>query len=279
MKYTFFKYQGAGNDFILFEPGAEPALTNELTTHLCDRHFGIGADGILLLSHSAKADWKMRILNSDGSEAEMCGNGLRCVARHIADRFAPQAMRFVIETMLVHNPCIITRDEYGHTREVECLIGKPSFDTAKLASGLPSELIEAEFERNGLKVRGTYVDMGNPHLICFEAKSPSEVERTYGPAFEHHPHFPKRTNVEFVEVTGPQQLKVTVWERGAGITLACGSGACASAAAAIKTGQVSQDQPIKLQLPGGMLTVTWRADGLWLKGPAELVFEGNVEIV
>ncbi len=278
MKYQFFKYQGAGNDFILFEPDTAPALTPELTARLCNRHFGIGADGILLLSHSEKADWKMRILNSDGSEAEMCGNGLRCTARHIAERFAPEAEKFVIETMLVLNPCIISRKHDGAVEEVECLIGQPSFDTARLAPGLPPELLDAELERNGLEVRGTYVDMGNPHLVCFESPDPLEVEKTYGPTFEHHPFFPHRTNVEFVRVTGPQQLEVTVWERGAGITLACGSGACASAAAAMRSGRVNAGQPVQLQLPGGLLTVTRRADGLWLKGPAELVFEGKIEI-
>ncbi len=278
MLYKFYKYEGAGNDFILFDYKDMPqSFPEEITAKLCDRHFGIGADGILLVTPEAEKSWRMRILNSDGSEAEMCGNGLRCVAKHVGENDEPTAKGILISTMVGESVCEFYRETNGSIELVECKVGKPNFDTKSLGRE-GEEFVDMQLEAQGLTLRGTFVDMGNPHFVCFDKKELSEIEKTWGPIFENHPFFPNRTNVEFVELKSAQRIEAIVWERGVGITMACGSGACAIAAAAIKTRRASFEMPVAVELPGGTLIVTQLNNESWLKGPAHKSFEGSVEI-
>ncbi len=258
----FWKYQGIGNDFVLLDRRADPIPpTPDLARSLCDRRVGVGADGlVVLLPPSAGGDVRMAFRNADGSTAEMCGNGIRCLAIHLHDG-APTRREFLVETDSGTRRCTI------HGREVEAEMG------AAVIEGDPDEAVDVV----GRSIRLTRVRTGNPHAVTFDPIAASD-RAALGAAVETHPLFPDRTNVEFTEVRSPSHLVVTVWERGVGFTRACGTGACAAAAAACRTGRAKFDSPIVVTLPGGDLTITVRADlsSMRMRGPAVKVFEGTI---
>ncbi len=273
----FTKYQGLGNDFILVDNrhSPTPLLSPEEAVKLCDRHFGIGADGVIFaLPGEENSDYTMRIFNSDGSEPQMCGNGIRCLARFLAKLEGTETTGKSYRINTLAGTIIPSLEAEG---QVKVDMGTPFL----LGKEIPTTLTPGEEKviNQSLDVENkswsvTCVSMGNPHCITFVedvAKIPLE---TIGPKFEHHPVFPERTNTEFIEVVRRDYLKMRVWERGAGITLACGTGACASVVAGVLTGHC--DRLCTVELPGGCLTIEWsqKDNRLYMTGPAEAVFTG-----
>ena len=280
MTIEFTKYHGLGNDFILIDnrQSSEPLVTPKQAVKLCDRHFGIGADGVIfaLPAESPDADYTMRIFNSDGSEPEMCGNGIRCLARFLADLQAPsqEAQKYQIDTLAGIITPQLQPD--GH---VTVDMGIPRLTAAEIPTTLVApdqKAIAQPLEVVGQTWSVTCVSMGNPHCITFVDNVAEISLENIGPEFEHHPVFPQRTNTEFIEVVSPDYLKMRVWERGAGITLACGTGACASLVAGVLTGQCHRKATI--ELPGGPLVIEWSElnQRIYMTGPAELVFTGKL---
>jgi diaminopimelate epimerase len=292
MAVRFAKYQGLGNDFVVVDLRAgEPAPTPNdpaAAERLCDRHFGIGADGVLpiLAATVAGADARMRVLNADGSEAEMCGNGIRCVAKFLHDR--DPAMRrspLRIETGAGVLACAVTTGADGLVDTVAVEMGRPRLGRGEIPmTGAAGErCLEQPLEVAGRALSITGVSMGNPHAIAFVDETGAALRRlaeTVGPSVETHAWFPRRTNSEFARVHAPDDIELVVWERGCGITLACGTGACATAVAACLTGRARPGREIGVRLPGGRLGVTVAPDysGVTMRGPARLSFEGSVEI-
>lgn len=280
MTTEFVKYHGLGNDFILIDNRAssEPVVTPEQAVKLCDRHFGIGADGVIFaLPGTNDADLTMRIFNSDGSEPEMCGNGIRCFAKFLADLEGsanPSSRPYRIHTLAGTIVPQLTADG-----QVKVDMGKPRL----LAEEIPTTLAAAgeKVINQSLDVAGqswsvTCVSMGNPHCIIFVDDVAAIPLEEIGSQFEHHPVFPQRTNTEFIQVISRNYLKMRVWERGAGATLACGTGACASLVAGVLTGKC--DRTATVELPGGCLQIEWSQDQkLYMTGPAERVFTGQIE--
>ncbi|MBO3459383.1 diaminopimelate epimerase [Aetokthonos hydrillicola Thurmond2011] len=279
MAIKFTKYHGLGNDFILIDnrSSSEPVLTPEQAVKLCDRHFGIGADGIIFaLPGQDGTDYTMRIFNSDGSEPEMCGNGIRCLAAFLAELEGRGEFPIIyrIHTLAgVMTPQIMSDDQ------VKVDMGTPKL----LASEIPTTLCPANEKviNQPLQVGNTSwevtcVSMGNPHCITFVEDVASIPLDVIGPQFEHHQAFPQRTNTEFIEVVRPNYVKMRVWERGAGITLACGTGACASVVAGVLTGRC--DRSATVELPGGCLQIEWSPidQHIYMTGPAEQVFTGDI---
>lgn len=277
MQIEFRKYQGLGNDFILIDNRAQntPCLTPTQSIQACDRHFGIGADGaIFLLPGEAGADYTMRIYNSDGSEPEMCGNGIRCLARFIADL---EGQTGAGQSYRIHTLAGLITPEVLANGQVRVNMGLPRL----LAQEIPTTLAAADqkainvpLEVEGKSWTVTCVSMGNPHCITFVEDVEAIALEQLGPNFEHHPAFPQRTNSEFIEVVRPDYLKMRVWERGAGATLACGTGACAVLVAGVLTGNCNPSATI--ELPGGPLQIEWTGldQSVYMTGPAEPVFTG-----
>ena len=266
----FRKYHGIGNDFILFDCLNERiSMEPEFVRKLCDRNFGIGADGILYVLPGEGTDVTMRIMNADGSEAEMCGNGIRCVARYVFDNGIVKKDRFKIHTL--------AGDLEAYVNElVEINMGPPILDCRKIPMDLDGKFVNTEFSADGRKLHGNGVSMGNPHLVIFDPLTDMEIDEL-GPILEKHPLFPKRTNVEFA-VVKDKKITIRVYERGAAWTKACGTGACATAVAAAINGMVDFDEPIDVRLPGGWLKITVDKDlrYVMMAGPAELVYKGEI---
>lgn len=270
----FWKYQGLGNDFILLEDFDESLPSDtEFVRRACDRSFGIGADGILYVSSSKKGDVRMRVMNADGTEAEMCGNGIRCVAKHLYDTGRVRNDTISIETLAGVLSVVVTAEE-DKAVMLKVNMGAPILDGRKIPIDYDGEFINGVLKVGGRKISATAISMGNPHLVTFDPLKTDEIERL-GPELESHPFFPRRTNVEFVSVEDGT-LSVRVYERGAGWTMACGTGACASVVAAAINGIVPFDHPVEVKLPGGKLEITVSRDlsQVQMSGPAELVFEG-----
>jgi diaminopimelate epimerase len=279
MTIPFAKYHGLGNDFILIDnrQSLQPCLTPEQAVQWCDRHVGIGADGVIFaLPGQAATDYTMRIFNSDGSEPEMCGNGIRCLARFIAELEgkADASVTYQIRTLA---GTIAPKLNADGTVTVD--MGLPRLLAAEIPTTLadPDEkVIDRPLEVAGQSWSVTCVSMGNPHCITFVDDVAAIALEAIGPQFEHHVAFPQRTNTEFIQVVRPDYLKMRVWERGAGITLACGTGACASLVAAVLTGRANRKATV--ELPGGCLTIEWAdSQRLYMTGPAERVFTGVKE--
>jgi diaminopimelate epimerase len=276
MRLRFDKYEGTGNDFIVLDAEGlveEPDWAR-LAPALCDRHRGIGADGVLLLGRGERAPWRMRVINADGSEPEMCGNGVRCAMRWWADTGRVGPGPAVIETLagLVQAECV-------ESARVRVAMGRPRWLRAELpAAGPPeAELVDEPFTLGAETFRFTAVSMGNPHAVAVVADVAAVPLATWGPFVEHHPVFPARTNVEFVEILGRQEAVMRVWERGAGPTQACGTGACATLVVLARAGLLAREATI--HLPGGPLTVAWDDDDeVWLTGAARGVFAGEVDL-
>jgi len=283
----FAKYHGLGNDFILIDGMNAPiSLSAREVIRLCDRHFGIGADGVILALPSANADCRMQLLNSDGSEAEMCGNGLRCLARFVWDEGLIRKAEMTIKTLAgFKHPRLHVQDE--HVVEISVQMGKPLL----LAREVPTTLVppnakaidvtlvfpKADGLREGVW-NVTAVNTGVPHCVVFVPDVEAVDWRSLGPRIEHHPAFPQKTNVMFTQIVTRDQLRVRPWERGAGATLACGTGACAAAVAAAITGKAEHD--VRVTLPGGTLRIQWdeTSDEMIMAGSAERVFEGRIEV-
>lgn len=278
MSIEFAKYHGLGNDFILIDnrSSLEPQVSPAQAIKLCDRHFGIGADGVIFaLPGQDGTDYTMRIFNSDGSEPEMCGNGIRCLARFIAQLEGNKSknVQYRIHTLAgVISPQIIADGQ------VKVDMGIPKLLAAEIPTTLNSpdrKVINEPLEVAGKSWLVTCVSMGNPHCITFVEDVAEVALELIGPQFEHHLAFPQRTNTEFIQVVGRDYLKMRVWERGAGITLACGTGACAALVAGVLTGKC--DRTATVELPGGCLRIEWAIDQrLYMTGPAKQVFAGKL---
>jgi len=276
MTLVFSKYQGLGNDFILIDnrDKTTPILTPGQASLLCDRHFGIGADGVIfLLPGVGDTDYTMRIFNSDGSEPEMCGNGIRCLAQFVADlENRTNSISYRINTLA---GIITTNLEKQGLITVD--MGRPVLDAEQIpVIGYGNEkVINQPLIVQDKTWTVTCISMGNPHCVTF-VKNVDEIPlESIGPLFEHHSAFPKRINAEFIEIIRADQIKMRVWERGAGITLACGTGACASVVAGVLTERINRRS--KVDLPGGQLEIYWSEDDqkVYMTGPCQKVFVGE----
>jgi len=273
----FNKVQGLGNDFIIVDGFKEqlPVDIHKTAISLCDRHFGIGADGLVFALPSEKADIRMRIVNSDGSEAEMCGNAIRCFAKFAHETGYVQEDEFTVETLAgIMTPRLVK--DNGIITGVRVDMGEPSLERSAVPMlGPVGQAVNEPLEVGDKVFNVTALLLGVPHCLTFvEDVSKIELEK-YGPLLEKHPLFPRKTNVHFLEVMNEYEIKMRIWERGAGITMACGTGACAALVAAVlnkKTGKKA-----KIHLPGGMLEIEWAANNhVYMTGPAEHVFSGEV---
>jgi diaminopimelate epimerase len=279
MSVEFVKYHGLGNDFILIDNRAssEPRLTPDQAIELCDRHFGIGADGVIFaLPGRDGTDYTMRIFNSDGSEPEMCGNGIRCLGRFLAD--LETADRGVAkQKYLIHTLAGVISPKLKENGQVTVDMGVPHLLAAEIPTTLAAgdqRVIDQPLDVAGQTWQVTCVSMGNPHCINFVDDVATIPLEQIGPQFEHHAVFPQRINTEFVQVVRSDYLKMRVWERGAGITLACGTGAGASLVAGVLTGRC--DRRATIELPGGCLEIEWTIDDrIYMTGPATRVFSGT----
>jgi diaminopimelate epimerase len=273
----FTKMHGAGNDFIVLDGirGALPPI-EPLARHLCDRHLGIGADQLLVLRPSRVADVRMEIYDADGSQVEMCGNGIRAVFKYLRDRGITTAEELTVETLGG-----VVRPRWVGPDRVRVDMGRPVLAPAKIPTRLGAgdgPVLDAPLEIEGATLRVSCVSMGNPHAVVYVADVDAvDVART-GARIEHHPAFPNRVNVEFVQVLSRSRLRQRTWERGTGETLACGSGACAAAVASALRGVV--DRAVTVELRGGELEIAWEAGDsrVLMTGPAAEVFTGRIAV-
>lgn len=278
MRLSFTKMQGCGNDYLYFDC-FEQVLPDPtaLARRLSDRHFGVGGDGIILIGPSDVADAQMRIFNADGSEGRMCGNGIRCVGKYLHDAGRARQPRLTVETL----SGVKTLDlhlEDGTVCAVTVDMGPYGLAPGCIPANLPGDSVVG---RAVDVAGGTYVltcvSMGNPHCVVFVPDVAAVPLKDVGPRFEHSPLFPERINTEFVQVLGPQELRMRVWERGSGETWACGTGACAAAVAAVLNGRCQDSQPIVVHLVGGDLTIVVTSETVRMTGEAVRVFDGTVE--
>lgn len=281
----FAKMHGAGNDFVIVDARQIHDMRQdwaEIAKVMCDRHFGVGSDGLVLVLPSGAADFKMRMFNPDGSEAEMCGNGIRCFAKYVADNgMVDRRIDWLaVETLAGVKQVQLLRQK-GAVERVQVSMGVPGLRPSEIpvaldldGGGEPAALMAHPLTVGASQVEVTCVSMGNPHAVAFLQTPVADFPlHDVGPRVEHHPLFPKRVNFEIVNVEDRGHLAMRVWERGAGETLACGTGACAVAVAARLHGLT--DDVVDITLPGGTLTVAWDGEGeVLLTGPAVLVFEG-----
>jgi diaminopimelate epimerase len=290
----FSKYHGLGNDFIVVDLRAEAGEvpTPDVVRALCDRRHGIGADGVLpILPATGDADARMRVLNADGSEAEMCGNGLRCVVKHLWERDPALAHRAQARDGVLRietGAGVLGCQAHAHHGRIEAVtvdMGRPQLDRAAIPMTGPAgeRCIEAPLTVAGASLAVTAVSMGNPHAVVFvDAAGPAlrALAEAVGPSIEHLDWFPRRTNAELAHVHSPTEIELVVWERGCGITLACGTGACATAVAACLTGRARAGTEMAVRLPGGTLGITVAEDHhtVWMRGPAVHVFDGTVNL-
>lgn len=277
----FHKYQGTGNDFVVIEAldGRPAWLDRDAVVRVCDRHFGVGADGILLVERGQAAPWFMRVLNADGSEAEMCGNGIRCVARHVREFLGATEDVIPIETLAGVKPCRVRLGPDGRVASVAVGLGAPILERWRIPIAGPGSNLDVSVSALGRAFVGHGVSMGNPHFVIFEGVEPEEAGRL-GAMLSTSPMFPMQANIEFAEPAGRQHFRVVVYERGCGLTQACGTGAGATAVAAVLTGRAVAGEPIRVDLPGGPLDLTVAPDlsDVTLEGPAVRVFTGRMEV-
>ncbi|MGD1932743.1 MAG: diaminopimelate epimerase [Leptolyngbyaceae cyanobacterium] len=283
MAIAFSKYHGLGNDFVLVDNRhqADLMLTAEQAVKWCDRNFGIGADGVIfVLPGQAGTDYTMRIFNSDGSEPEMCGNGIRCLAQFIAE-LETQAGQVVAapKAYAIHTRAGTMTPKLQPDGQVTVDMGAPILRAGEIPTTLAAAAQQVVNQPLGVADQSwavTCVSMGNPHCITFVNDVAAIALAQLGPQFEHHPAFPQRINTEFIEVISRDYLKMRVWERGAGATLACGTGACAALVAGVLTENC--DRAATVELPGGPLRIEWSASDnrVYMTGPAAKVFAGTM---
>lgn len=277
----FTKMHGLGNDFILLDAIKSPEILKlndqqiaQLSKRLCQRRYSVGADQVLILCPSERADYRMRIFNADGSEVQMCGNGIRCIAKYIWAHGYSKNNPLKIETLAG----IILPEKHGRMVRVD--MGTPEFSPERIpvrVEPLPADMIDYPLTVGGREFTVSCVSMGNPHCVVLVDRTDTFPVSHYGPLIENHEIFPERTNVEFVEVVSKKSIKMRVWERGAGETLACGTGA--SAAAVITAHKGLTNKKVTVHLLGGDLEIEWAEDNrVYMTGPAEEVFEGRLDV-
>ncbi len=278
---NFTKMHGLGNDFIFLDHFSPNSTIDEneypaLAQRLCHRQFGIGGDGLIIVLPSQVADVQMRIINSDGSEPEMCGNGIRCLARYVYDHGYVKKNPLKVET-LAGVLTIKLELEGDKVEGIQVDMGEPIFRPELIPVNVSGEsVVGATLTVDGAEWTFTAVSMGNPHCIIFVDDMDALDFEHLGPAIEKHPLFPRKTNVEFIQVISRDEIRMKVWERGAGPTLACGTGACASAVASVLNDKA--DRKVLVHLPGGDLKIEWADDNhVYMTGPAAYVFEGTMK--
>lgn len=274
----FTKMHGLGNDFIVVSGEKQlPDNAAQLAIELCNRFFGIGADGLVYILPSTKADFMMRIINSDGSEAEQCGNAIRCVAKYVYDRHMIDTTEITIETLGAGAQKVELHIENGQVLTVRVDMGEPILKGTKVPTTLDQDtIVNHPIEVDGVMFHFTAVSMGNPHCVIFVENAVDFDLQIWGPRLEVHPMFPRKINVEFVTVTSRSHTDMRVWERGAGPTLACGTGACATVVASVLNGFT--DRVATVSLKGGDLLIDWNEvdNHVYMSGPAAEVFSGKL---
>lgn len=274
----FVKMQGAGNDYVYVDCFAQPAPADpgDLSRRVSDRHFGVGGDGLVLIAPSEVADAQMRMFNADGSEAEMCGNAVRCVAKYVHDAGLARREELRVETGRGVLP-IRVRTEAGVAVGATVDMGEPILESARIPTTLPGDPpIDVPLGIDDRRFNVTCVSMGNPHCVAFVDDAITDaLVHVVGPRVEHHAAFPNRVNAEFVQVLSPNEVRMRVWERGSGETLACGTGAAAVAVAGVLSGRTARE--VTVRLTGGDLHLHWSdADNrVYMTGPAVEVFRGD----
>lgn len=271
---------GIGNDYIYFDCIKEPLVVDPapLSIRLSDRHFSIGGDGVILLCPSKVADCRMRMFNADGSEGRMCGNGVRCVGKLAHDLGYVKGDTCRIETLSGIKTLKFKLGNDGKVVSARVDMGAPVLESGKIPSLLEGEkIVDYPLEVGGREYGVTLVSMGNPHCVVFEEPDGLDIEKI-GPLFENNPIFPERVNTEFIKVIKRNELKMRVWERGSGETWACGTGACASAVAAVLNGYCDKNAEITVHLKGGDLVITYTDETVFMEGGATLAFCGEIEI-
>ncbi len=276
MQIQFTKMQGIGNDFVVIDAINQPvSLTPEQARRIADRHFGVGCDQILLVEPPRNQDvaFRYRILNADGSEVAQCGNGARCFARFVRDKGLTDRDEFLVET---EDGLMILR--ILPDGQVQVNMGAPRLAPAEIPFRAEAQAVTYPLVVDGETHEIGAVSMGNPHAVLRVADVAAAPVATLGPRIEHHPRFPQRTNVGFLEVVDRRHARLRVWERGAGETLACGSGACAAVVSGRLQGLL--DERVAVDLPGGRLIIAWQGGDapVYLTGPATTVFEGSLEL-
>lgn len=273
----FTKMNGLGNDFIIVYGEQElPKDVAERAIAMCDRFFGIGADGLVYILPSTRADFMMRIINSDGTEAEQCGNAIRCVSKFVADHGYVSGKELTIETIGAGVQQVQLNKKDGLVETVRVDMGKPILDGVAVPTTIEADqVVDYPIEIDGRTFRFTAVSMGNPHCVIYVDDAINFDLTEWGPKLEVHPLFPRKINVEFATVQSPDYVDMRVWERGAGPTLACGTGACATLVASVLNNKT--ERAATISLAGGKLYIEWDAnDGhVYMTGPAEAVFEGK----
>jgi len=290
VKIDFVKMHGTGNDFIMLN-GIKYNLFNydykELALKLCNRHFSIGGDGLILVlpSEDKSNDFKMRIFNSDGSEAEMCGNGIRCFTHFLLEEELIFKKNLKVETLAgLILPELISFE--GSKSKIKVNMGKPRFRAAEIPIAIDKMPLadnsryikDYDLDVEGEIFQINCVSMGNPHTIIFTDEPEKHELELWGRKIERHPFFPEKTNVEFVKVLARDEIMMKVWERGAGITLACGTGAAAAVVAGIKKGFLDRESRVFVHLPGGSLEIEWQSQGVLMTGPSERVYTGSIDV-
>jgi diaminopimelate epimerase len=271
----FYKYEGLGNDFLIIEKEAlgKAQLSTDQAIALCDRHRGVGADGVLVVDVEAL---RMDVINSDGSVPEMCGNGIRCAALHLARREGEPALEVTIDTLAGPHACLVVNRPGAEAVAVQ--MAPPSLVPRDLPLSSDTPWLDHPLEVGDQTIRLSGVSMGNPHAVTFDEVGDARFE--IGPAIQTDPHFPEGVNVGFVSKHDGSSMRLDVLERGAGWTEACGTGACAAAVAAVETGRAQREEQLSVRLPGGTLMITVGAPGdtVLMQGPARFVFRGEVEL-
>lgn len=279
MKLQFTKMHGCGNDYIYFNC-MDKELDNpeQLSIMLSDRHFSIGGDGIIMICHSDKADARMRMFNADGSEGKMCGNATRCIGKYLYDNGIVKKDKISLETLSGIKYLDLTV-ENGKVKLVSVDMGKAILVPSEIPVALSGDIaVNVPHSVNGVGYSITCVSMGNPHCVVFGG-DPDEIElEKIGPKFENDPIFPERVNTEFAQIIDERTIKMRVWERGSGETLACGTGACATAVAAVLCGYCKKGEDITLKLRGGELIINYTDERVLMTGPAAVSFTGEVEV-
>lgn len=275
MTLPFYKYEGLGNDFLIIEREALAGvqLTAEQAIALCDRHCGVGGDGVITLEVH---DPSMHVINSDGSVPEMCGNGIRCAALHLARRAGESMLDVTIDTLAGPHSCIVVNRPGQESVAVQ--MAPPSLVPADLPLNAGAPWLDHSLSIAGRAIHLTGVSMGNPHVVTFDELGDDRFE--LGPVIQSDPHFPEGINVGFVSEQDGSAMRLDVLERGAGWTRACGTGACAAAVAAVETGRAQREEQLSIHLPGGTLMITVGApgDSVLMQGPARFVFQGEVAL-
>jgi len=277
MALGFVKSHGAGNDFVLVEDLDDRlgSLDPKLVVALCDRHQGVGADGLIRIAPADGADFFMDYYNADGGVAEMCGNGIRCLAKYVADRRLASGETLRIDSRAGVKDVVLYRDADGLVDRVRVDMGPPILERGRIPVGGEGDPLHVPVDVEGTPLEAACVSMGNPHAVVFVDRLQGVNVERFGPAIETLPVFPAKTNVEFTEVLSPDEVRVRVWERGVGETQACGTGACATAVAASLRGLTGR--VVAVHMPGGTLDISWTEETVYLTGPVVETFSGTLD--